>query len=277
MVGRETGDTHQGGDLVSRAHGGLRWLEWRHAGVVAAFPLRAGGVSESPYATLNLGLNVGDEPRKVLENRRLLCAALGLDPERLIVPDQVHGTSWTWVGEPEAGRGALAQDACLEGRDALLTAAPALGLAISHADCVPVIVVALGDGGPLFAMIHAGWRGMLAGIVGQVAGELARHGRLCAAVVGPSIGACCFAVDDSLRRRFEERFPGCGRPGHVDLWHCARADLEAAGVPPAAVTVAGICTVDDGRFFSHRREAGLTGRHLAIAWRLRQGGPRPQS
>ncbi|MCX6363408.1 MAG: laccase domain-containing protein, partial [Actinobacteria bacterium] len=107
----------------------------------------------------------------------------------------------------------------------------------------------------------------LAGMVGQAAAALARRGRLLGAVVGPSIGPCCFTVDDALRARFAERFPGAARESTVDLWACAAADLEAAGVPPAAVTVAALCTASDGRFYSHRSDRGSSGRQLAIAWR----------
>lgn len=254
------------GGLSSARRRGLKWLAWGAHGASVAFPLRYGGVSQGPHHSLNLGLNVEDEPERVCENRRRLCAALGLSPERLVVPSQVHGTRWSWVGEAQAGSGACEHGGVFNDHDALLTAEPALGLAISHADCVPVVVVALGADGPLLATIHAGWRGMLAGIVGLVARELGRRGRLVAAAVGPSIGPCCFEVDEPLRRRFEGRFPGCSTQGHVDLWRCARADLLAAGVPAAEIAVAGLCTVDDGRFFSHRRENGSTGRHLTVAW-----------
>jgi copper oxidase (laccase) domain-containing protein len=85
--------------------------------------------------------------------------------------------------------------------------------------------------------------------------------------VGPSIGPCCFTVDEGLRARFEERFPGSARKASVDLWACAGRDLEAAGLPSAVVTITALCTAGDGRFFSHRRDAGSTGRHLAVAWR----------
>ena len=92
--------------------------------------------------------------------------------------------------------------------DGLLTAAAGLGLVISYADCVPIVIVAEGEEGPLYATVHAGWRGMIAGIGGLAAAELGRRGRLVAAAMGPSIGPCCFAVDDGLRRRFEARYPG---------------------------------------------------------------------
>ena len=254
-------------ELEWRDAGGLTWLQWEGAGVAAAFPAREGGVSPVPFDSLNLGLSVDDEPANVLENRQRFCAALGLEQERLVVPGQVHGTTLAWVGESEAGRGAFDRESVIHRHDGLLTGAPGLGLAVSYADCVPVVIVARRADGPAYAVVHAGWRGMLAGIVGQAATELARRGRLLGAVVGPSIGPCCFTVDEHLRVRFEERFPGSAGESTVDLWACAGRELEAAGVPPAAVTVAALCTMSDARFFSHRRDHGSTGRHLAIAWR----------
>jgi polyphenol oxidase len=245
---------------------GVTWLEWRAGGVTAAFPAREGGVSAPPFNTLNLGLSVDDDPEHVLENRRRLCAALGLPLERLVVPGQVHGTTLAWVGETDAGRGASDSATVIREHDGLVTAAPGLGLAISYADCVPVVIAAGGEAGPAFATVHAGWRGMMAGIIGLAAAELSRHGPLVAAAVGPSIGPCCFAVDADLRRRFGARFPGSAGAATVDLWSCARQQLEAGGVPPARVAVAGLCTSSDARFFSHRRDRGETGRHLAIAW-----------
>jgi polyphenol oxidase len=184
-----------------------------------------------------------------------------------VVPCQVHGTRLGWVGETEAGRGAFDRETVLRDHDGLLSAAPGLGLVVSYADCVPVVIVAGGADGPAFAVVHAGWRGMLAGIVGQAAAALAHRGRLLSDVVDPSIGPCCFTVDEELRARFNERFRGSAGETTVDLWACAGRDLEAAGVPPPAVTVAALCTASDARFFSHRRDRGSTGRHLAIAWR----------
>jgi len=250
-----------------RQAGGLRWLQWEGAGVAAAFPTREGGVSRAPFVSLDLGLSGGDEPADVLENRRRLCAAVGVPLERLVVPGQVHGTALAWVGDADAGRGAFERETVIPDHDGLLTAASGLGLVVSYADCVPVVIAARGADGPEVAVVHAGWRGMLAGIVGQAAGALARRGRLLGAVVGPSIGPCCFTVDEGLRARFEERFPGSAGVSTVDLWACAGRDLEAAGLAPTAVSVAALCTAGDARFFSHRRDAGATGRHLAIAWR----------
>ncbi len=250
-----------------RERDGVSWLAWEAGDVTAAFPARYGGVSAPPCDSLNLGLSVNDRAEDVLENRRRFCAALGVPPERLVIPGQVHGTTLAWVGEAEAGRGALDSTTVIKEHDGLLTRAAGLGLVISYADCVPVVIVAEGEEGPAFATVHAGWRGMIAGIAGKAAAELARQGRLVAAAVGPSIGPRCFEVDDELRRRFESRFPGSAAAATVDLWRSARMDLEAAGVPAATISVAGLCTASDRRFFSHRRDAGATGRHLAIAWR----------
>ncbi len=253
--------------LEWREREGLAWLAWECAGVAAAFPTRGGGVSPAPFDSLNLGLSVADAPAHVLENRRRWCDALGVPQGRLVVPGQVHGSRLAWVGEAEAGRGAFGSADVLAAHDGLLTSAPGLGLCISYADCVPVVIAARGADGPALATVHAGWRGMLAGIVAAAAARLAERGRLLGAVVGPSIGPCCFAVDDALRARFAQRFPGAGVPGGVDLWACAASDLRAAGLTAPRIAVAQLCTSSDERFFSHRRDHGATGRHLAVAWR----------
>ncbi len=249
-----------------RTSGGLRWLAWGGAGVDAAFPTREGGVSAPPFDGLNLGLSVGDATEAALENRRRFAAALGIDLAHWVVPGQVHGTRLVAVGETEAGCGARDTASAIADADALLTSTPGLGLVISHADCVPVVLVAAGETGPLVATVHAGWRGMLAGIVEQAAAALSRRGRLLGAVVGPAIGPCCFTVDEELRRRFDARYPGVVTVAAVDLWACARRQLETSGVPRRDISVTGLCTSCDTRFFSHRRDRGETGRHLAVTW-----------
>lgn len=253
--------------LEWREAAGLRWLAWEGAGVAAVFPTREGGVSPAPWETLDLGLLVGDESGRVLENRRRLCAAIGLPLERLVVPHQVHGTHLRWVGGPAAGRGAFDQTTAVSSCDGLLTVTPRLGLAVSTADCLPVVIAAREERGVALAAVHAGWRGVIEGIAGQAAACLARRGPLLGAVVGPSIGPCCFNVDEALRARFARRFPGVVRGTAIDLWEAVVDDLRASGVPPGGIEVAGVCTASDVSFFSHRRDRGLTGRHLAIAWR----------
>ncbi len=252
---------------VWRGAAGLEWLEWETGGVTAVFPTRAGGESRPPRNSLNLSLSAGDEPSVVLENRMRFCAAVGLPLRRLIVPRQVHGTIVRSVGEAEAGAGASDAEAAIGECDGLVTDTPALGLGISTADCLPIVIVAVTPTGPALAAVHAGWRGVIKGIAGQAAVALAQRGRLLGAVIGPSIGPCCFAVDEALRVRFASQYSGVVRGAAVDLAAAAATDLERAGVPAGTIVESGICTSCDERFFSHRRDRGLTGRHLAIAWR----------
>ena len=161
-----------------RERDGVSWLAWEAGGVTAAFPARFGGVSAPPLDSLNLGLSVNDEPENVLENRRRCAPRSACPQDRLVVPGQVHGTTLAWVGEAEAGRGACDSPSVIREHDGLLTRAANLGLVISYADCVPVVIVADGEEGPAFATVHAGWRGMIAGIAGMAAAELAKGRRL---------------------------------------------------------------------------------------------------
>ena len=228
-------------------------------------------MSAPPLDSLNLGgFSVDDAPDNVLENRRRLCAAIGLPQDRLVVPGQVHGTTLAWVGEAEAGRGAFDSPSVIKEHDGLLTRAADLGLVISYADPRgPVVIVADGEEGPAFATVHAGWRGDdRRHRRGWRPAELAKGRRLTGAAAGPSIGPCCFAVDEELRPWFEARFPGSAGAGTVDFSALRPARPRGRrGCRPGAISVAGLCTASDGRFFSHRRDAGATGRHLAVAWR----------
>jgi YfiH family protein len=253
---------------------GLSWLaaqgpQWR-----LAFSTRLGGVSRGPYESLNLSLSVDDERAAVHENRRRLTAALGLRTDDLVVPGQVHGTRVRVVDDRHRGRGARARTTVIHNTDGLLTLTPQLALVVSTADCVPVFVAAdLPDGRQAIALVHAGWRGMLAGVVGRAAATLSGLGRLSAAVVGPSIGPCCFAVGDDVGRALQTRFGDVWRHGRVDLWACAAHELAGAGLAAEAIANPRLCTSCDHRFFSHRRDRGLTGRQAAVAWLTPAAGP----
>jgi YfiH family protein len=253
--------------VIERRRGELVWLAAEGAGWRAAFSTRLGGVSQGPYESLNIGLSVGDEPAAVLENRSRFMTASGLSLDDLVVPGQVHGVSVHVVGASERGRGARSREAVIADTDALLTRTPGLPLMVSFADCVPVFLAAELEGGDsAVALAHAGWRGMLAGVITQTAAALRRLGTLTAAVVGPSIGPCCFAVGEDVGSALEARFPGVWRNGRVDLWACAAQELASAGLPPDALANPRLCTSCDGRFYSHRRDHGLTGRQAAVAW-----------
>jgi len=248
-------------------HQGVEYLAAAGDGWSACFSTRIGGVSRPPFAELNTSLTVGDSACDVLENRARLAAAAGFDAAALVVGRQVHGVTVTAVTAVHAGRGAQTQDDALPDTDALLTDTPEVPLLVSTADCVPVVLAACKGDAAAVAVVHAGWRGMLQGIVEHAARRLAaEHGQLTAGLVGPSIGPCCFTVGEEVGRSFDARFPGTWHDGRVDLWEAAARQLAAAGLAQDQVADSHICTVCDGRFFSHRRDAGRTGRQATVAW-----------
>ncbi|HJW74719.1 MAG TPA: polyphenol oxidase family protein [Thermoleophilia bacterium] len=254
--------------IQERRDAELAWYEVRGDGWRVGFSTRLGGVSQGPHATLNIGYSVADQQRAVAENRRRFAAALGVEVRDLVVPGQVHGTTLASVGLAERGRGAFGRETVVHDTDGLLTGAAGVPLMVTFADCVPVLIVARGaSGAARIALVHAGWRGMLAGIVAKAVRELTSSpARLEAAVVGPSIGPCSFSVGEDVGRRFEAAFPGSWQEGRVDLWRAAEQQLTAAGLAAREVVNPWLCTVCDQRFFSHRRDKGCTGRQAAIAW-----------
>ena len=254
-----------GGALVRHDDGGPVWYEARGDGWRAAFSTRLGGVSPAPFDTLNLGIATADDPDRVWRNRMAFAAAAGVAADDLVVPGQVHGTVVAEVGRGQRGRGARARGDVIPETDGLLTREAGVPLFVSFADCVPVLLVA-GRPARALALVHAGWRGMVAGIVAGAARAVGAGAEPAVAVIGPSIGPCCFAVSPDVGERFEAAFPGTWREGHVDLWEAARRQLAAGGFAAADIVSSGLCTFHDQEFFSHRREHGATGRQAAVAW-----------
>jgi hypothetical protein len=230
------------------------------------FATRTGGVSEGPFASLNLGFFVGDLSEHVGENYRRLARAAGAALGALHTVRQVHGDAVVEARAVEAPPVLRPPEA---EADALWTERAGEWVGVSTADCVPVLLV--DPEGRRVAAVHSGWRGTDARIVARAVEALVARGsrpeRLLAAV-GPSIQRCCYAVSEDLAARFTERFGAevvlqeGGQP-RLDLARAVRDTLWAAGLKPAHVDVLPHCTAcDAGRFFSHRRDAGRTGRHL---------------
>ena len=212
------------------------------------FSTREGGVSEGPYASLNLGRATADEPERVDENRRRLCAEVGAQPEALAMNYQHHSAD---VLRARAGsRGERADGLWTEERGL-----PVLALA---ADCLPIALARANGAKPAVAVLHAGWRGLVAGIVAE--GVKTLGGGPVAAMIGPGIGPCCYEVGEEVAAPFRRAFGmGLYRDGKLDLWGAAERALRAAGV--ARVDRVDLCTAcNPDRFFSHRRDDGLTGR-----------------
>jgi len=248
-------------------------LQLAETGVVVGFSERSGGVSDPPYASLNLGAHVGDDPERVDLNRSRVLAAAGLGGfrDRLVVPDQVHGDRIALVAAQDAGSGAYASGgrAAIPSTDALICASPELPLLLCFADCVPVVLVAPG---PAVAIAHAGWRGALASIPGRTAIELARvagcNPASIVAYIGAHIRSCHYTVGDEIMSQFCNTFGTVARAvsGGLDLDAVVTASLVDAGVAPCSIARLGTCSAEaTDRFFSYRSEDGRTGRHAAFA------------
>jgi polyphenol oxidase len=237
-------------------------LRWRGGpeGVSVAFTSRRGGASQGPFASLNLGALTADEPGRVTENRHRAVSAAGGDPTAATMAWQVHGREVREVTEEPAGGRFLEPGAEPFPRsDGLATSQRGRPMMLLTADCIPV-AIARTDGGRL-AVLHAGWRGLEAGIVD--AGAEAVGGEIVAAV-GPGAGPCCYEVGEDVAARLQARFGAdVVRDRRADLWLCAHRALEAAGA--TAVAVAGECSIcNPDRYFSHRRDRGVTGRQGVV-------------
>jgi len=217
-----------------------------------AFSTRQGGVSVGAFGSLNLGLLTDDAPANVDENRRRLCAAAGADPARLAMNRQIHATT---VNRAQAGE--RSRDG-----DGLWSDEPGVPMLKVTADCLPIALARV-NGRVGLALLHAGRLGLLAGIV--EAGVAALGGRLVAAV-GPGIGPCCYEVGDEIADAYRARFgPDAVQGRKLDLWTVSERVLREAGVD--SVERLDMCTAcDPDRFFSHRRDRGVTGRQGVIGY-----------
>lgn len=228
-------------------------------GVRAASTLRTGGVSQGPYASLNLGTHVGDDTGRVAANRIALARALGLpgEPAWLI---QVHGTRVVDLDEEMPGEA-----------DGAVTSLPGRICVIMTADCLPVLL-ATRDGTRVGAA-HAGWRGLAAGVLPAAVARMARPPDRLVAWLGPAIGPASYEVGTDVHEAFVSANPDAaagfepGRDGHwlADLYALARMSLARAGV--TAVYGGDRCTYREREhFFSHRRQAPC-GRMATLIWR----------
>lgn len=229
---------------------------------------RNGGVSPAPFASLNLGGNVGDEPRCVRRNHERMYASIGVDDARACTVWQVHGNDVVIAHSPVRGRRWLAL------ADGLVTDRPGTALSMRFADCVPLLFYDPVRG--VIGMAHAGWRGTVAGVgarlVETMRSAFGSHPRDVEALIGPSIGPDRYQVGEEVVQAIYDHFgqlDGLVRrdpndnSAYLDLWAANKLDLERAGVEK--VEIAGLCTATlTGEFFSHRAEHGRTGRFGAV-------------
>lgn len=228
---------------------------------------RLGGVSRGPFSSLNLSLNVADERRAVMENRRRFYAAMGVDSGSAVHTVQVHGAQVAAVGPADLG-------VVHQSTDGLVTADPNLPLVMAFADCTPILLYDPVCGA--VGMAHAGWRGTVAGVcqaaVQAMVDAFDSRPADIQAAIGPAIGPCCYEVGAEVAEAVSAAFGSTrtllrlvGQDDRVyfDQWSANEIALRQAGV--RQVERADTCTachVDE--FYSHRAERGLTGRFGAI-------------
>ncbi|MGH2975260.1 MAG: polyphenol oxidase family protein [Solirubrobacterales bacterium] len=246
-----------------REAGGVRWLETRMAGATAAFSTRVGGVSEAPFDGLNLGVFTEDARDAVVENRRRLATALGFPPERIAIARQVHGAELAFHAGAQQPSPFAEPGSQIPEVDGHVTSRDDLALLVFVADCVPVAL----SGPRGVAMLHCGWRGLADGVI---AGGAEAIGATDAAI-GPSIGPCCYEVGEEVLGAFRGIDDGVAAGRMLDLPEVARLLLREAGVE--RIESSGLCTSCEAElFFSHRRDAGRTGRQGGLVWRQTEGG-----
>ena len=231
----------------------LELVRWQPPGPYeVAFSTRLGGVSEGPFSSLNLGRKLGDIPERVDENRRRLCAATGADLDRLALNYQRHTAV---VNRAAPGvRGVIG--------DGLWTDEPEVPLLALGADCALVALARTNGDRPALAVLHAGWRGLLAGIADAAVAAL---GGRPVAVVGPTIGPCCYEVGEDVAAPFRACFGAdVVRNGRLDLWTSTERALLRAGC--ASVERLDLCTsCRPELFFSYRRDGKPRGGHGVLA------------
>lgn len=249
----------------------LRVQKWEaRSELLHGFLGRRGGKSAGPYAGLNLSFRVGDDPQTVKDNLCDTKKAVGVHDLRIVTMKQVHGDHIVDVKDKslkEAGEA-----------DGMVTEERGLFLGVLTADCVPILFSAIGR--QLVAVVHAGWRGTLAGISVKMVRQLKdRYGvnpGSLEVAIGPAIGGCCYEISDDvsdpLVREWKSLAGQClqRRDGRqlLDLRELNRLQLEEAGVPVEQISQLGPCTgcaAED--FFSYRREGRETGRQMSfIGW-----------
>lgn len=253
------------------------WLgifrQFADRGIRHGISSRLGGISSQPFASLNLGLHTGDAPDAVRENRRRFSEAAGVMFSQVVTAEQIHGDGVFVVRREHAGRGGAEYNQAIAGMDALVTNEPDLPLMLFFADCVPVLIA--DPVRKVVAVSHAGWKGTVAAISAKTIQTMSReygsNPADCIAGIGPSIGQCCYEVDDVVMDRLKV-FPYWqdiiipqGQKYRLDLWEANRRQLMVAGLAESNITVSRICTACNTElFFSYRAEQGKTGRIGAV-------------
>ena len=252
----------------------LTWPALAGLGVDAVVTGRGGGVSNGPYRSLNLGLHVGDDDDRVIENRRRAAGAVGAELGQLVFCNQSHGRRVAVVGSDDGGRGAWSLAEAVDDTDALVTTEPGVGLVMMAADCTPIVLV--DPQAHVLGCVHSGWRGTTARVATaalEAMGALGARADRVIAGIGPTVHPEGYQVGSNVAEAVTETFgrevgsrllhPDDQGRWRFDLWEANVRVLTDAGVPTNQIHVSPLAT-SDAAFFSDRAVRPC-GRIAAIA------------
>ena len=235
------------------------------------FCTRCGGVSQGPFSSLNLAEGNGDEPTRVRVNRDLVLKAFGISPAQLITMNQMHRDR-VWIVNNPLPPSMASSEARY---DALLTDQRGIAIGVLTADCVPILLVDAKHS--VIGIIHAGWRGTLLGIARKALRKMTHHFGThpedLLVAIGPSIGECCYEVDEAVMGPFRSsrwNWRSYSRPKGKNTWslNLAQANIEQMrdlGIRDEQCCWIRICTAcNTDIFFSHRAEGPRTGRQISF-------------
>ncbi|MEH7387562.1 peptidoglycan editing factor PgeF [Bacillus sp. JJ1521] len=243
--------------------------------LVVGFTTKSGGESKAEYESLNLGLHVLDDKTLVVSNRKKLADILHFPPETWVCSEQTHKNKIAKVTKYDRGAGVFTYEDGIKDTDGLYTTEKDILLTLCFADCVPLYFFTPSK--QFIGIAHAGWKGT----VHDIAGEMVRAWKEVEgvkpeeihALIGPSIGKCCYIVDDYVMnfvkgldhidsKSYEKISDNQYR---LELKELNYQLMVRAGIPPENIQVSSYCTSCENQlFFSHRRDAGKTGRMMSF-------------
>lgn len=256
----------------------LRISEWEQEvpGLKVGFTTRLGGVSVGPYHSMNCGLHVGDVDQDVVVNRQQLAAKLDFSFDHWTCAEQIHSNRVVMIGSAERGKGNRSREDAIQDADGLVTDLPDVLLTSFYADCVPLFFLA--PSRQVVGIAHAGWKGTASNIAAKMIECFKRDFGIdpieIKAAIGPSIGGCCYEVDERVIREIDLNMEKTNSSFYkemgngkylVDLKKANQILINQAGVPASKILSSEWCTsCRNDLFFSYRKESGQTGRMAAF-------------
>jgi len=242
--------------------------------VKTCFTTKIGGVSKGNYFSLNLGIKTDDKKENIINNFKNVCEATKISIQNLVLSDQVHKDNIKIITKEDRGKGILYDSDILE-VDGFITNEKNVALVNVYADCVSIFL--LDRKQKVIALVHSGWKGTVKKIVSKalimMKERFDTNPKDCLAAIGPSIGPCCYEVDDKVIDQFKERFEDISNftllkdngKYMLDLWKANKMILEENGILERNISMSNICTMcNSEKLFSYRKDQGTTGRMVGI-------------